>query len=198
MTAAVPDPGRRSVVLGIASLTIVGAAQAVAPECVLGPELAMPAVRSRPVVAIVVETFRTHGLYADRALLMRGSGDAGNSRLGAPSQLLGEALVDRLRAAYGYDVVLAPPARIDNALIIRMQGMRFTHLPAAAGSRAALAVEFAISGAGHAVPDRLAFSEAAAAGVTPADYVAAQAALVDQAGARLLALIDGLLPKVPL
>jgi len=198
MTPAVPDPGRRSVVLGIASLTIAGAAQAVAPERFFGPELAMPAVRARPAVAIVVEPFRTHGLYADRALLIRGSGDAGHSRLGPTSQLLGEALVDRLRAAYGYDVVLAPPARIDNALIIRMQGMRFTHLPAAAGSRAELAVDFVISGAGHAVPDRLAFSESAAAGVTPADYVAAQAALVDQAGARLLALIDSLLPKVPL
>lgn len=198
MTPAVPNPGRRRAVLGIVSLTIAGAAQAVAYQRLLGPEPAMPAVRARPAVAIVVEPFRTHGLYADRALLIRGSGDAGHSRIGPPSQLLGAALVDRLRAAYGNNAVLAPPARIDNALIIRMQRMRFAHLPAAAGSRAELAVEFIISGAGHAVPGRLAFSESAAAGVTPADYVAAQAALFDQAGARLLALIDDLLPKVPL
>lgn len=202
MTPVAPDLGRRSTILGIASLLAACAAKPVDPERFFRPELPLPGARSKPALRIVVEPFRVQGIYADRALVVRDAGGAyrqsiGRSWIGPPSLLLGDALVDYLRAAYGDDAVFTPQARIDGALTIRPQLTRFERVQAAGGDRAELAAEFVISGAGGALLGHLVFAESAAAGATPADYVAAQSALLGQAAARLLALLDDLLPKVP-
>ena len=201
-SAEAADPGRRAAVLGIASLLAACAARPVDPERFFRPELPKPGARPKPAQRIVVEPFRVQGIYADRALVVRDVGGAyrqstGRSWIGPPSLLLGDALVEYLRAAYGNDAVFAPQARIDGALTVRPQLTRFERVQAAGGDRAELAAEFVVSGAGGALLGHLVFAESAPAGATAADYVTAQSALLGQAAARLLALLDELLPRVP-
>lgn len=193
--------GRRTAILGIASLLAACTARPVDPERFFRPSLTPPAARPAPGLRIVVEPFQVQGIYADRALVVRDAAGAyrqsiGRSWVGPPSLLLGEALVDYLRAAYGTDAVFPPQTRIVGDVLIRPQLKRFERLQAADGDQALLAVDVVVSGPGGALLGHLVFSESARAGSGPADYVAAQSALLGQASARLLALLDTVLPKV--
>lgn len=202
MTPLRADRGRRSALLGLAGLLTACAAQPVDPERFFRPELPTPAERSKPPLRLLVEPFRVLGIYADRALVVRDAGGAyrqshGRSWIGPPSLLLGEALVDYLRAAYGRDAVFTPQARLDAEVTIRPQLSRFERVQTAAGDRAELALEFVVSGPGGALLGHPVFAGAMPAGATAAEYVAAQSALLGQAAAQLLALLDDALPKVP-
>lgn len=201
MSRQAPDLGRRSAVLGIAGLLAACAAKPVDPERFFRPELPVPTPRARPGLRLIVEPFRVQGIYADRALVVRDAAggyrqSTGRSWIGPPSLLLGELLVDYLRAAYGADAVFAPQARIDGEVTIRPQLSRFERVQAAAGDRAELGVEFVVSGAGGALLGHRVFTASAPAGTTPSEYVAAQSDLLGQAAAQLLALLDGVLPKL--
>lgn len=202
MTPPLADRGRRGALLGLAGLLAACAAKPIDPERFFRPELPTPAERPKPPLRLLVEPFRVLGIYADRALVVRDAGGAyrqshGRSWIGPPSLLLGEVLVDYLRAAYGRDAVFTPQARLDAEVTIRPQLSRFERVQTAAGDRAELALEFVVSGPGGALLGHPVFADAMPAGATAADYVAAQSALLGQAAAQLLALLDDVLPKVP-
>ncbi len=197
----VTNLGRRVTILGLASLLAACAAKPVDPERFFRPSLTPPAARGKTALRIVVEPFQVQGIYADRALVSRDAAGAyrqsvGRSWVGPPSLLLGEALVDYLRAAYGADTVFPPQSRITGDVVIRPQLKRFERVQAADGDQALLAVEFLVSGRDGALLGNLVFSESASAGSGPSDYVAAQSALLGQASAQLLVRLDAILPKV--
>lgn len=189
--------GRRATVLGLASLLAACAAKPVDPERFFRPSLTPPAARPKPAMRMVVEPFRAQGLYADRALVVRDA--AGGYRqahrrswIGPPSLLLGEVVLDYLRAAYGSDAVFPAQARVDGDIVIRPQLKRFERLQAASGDQALLGVEFVVSDRAGALLGHLVFEQATPAGPAAPDYVAAQSRLLAEASARLLVLLDGL------
>jgi uncharacterized lipoprotein YmbA len=193
------NPGRRAAVLGLAGLLAACVTTPPEPERYFRPDLAPPPARPPPKLRIVVEPFRVQGLYADRALVIREAGGSyrqahRRSWIGPPSLLLGETLLDYLRAAYGADAVFPAQARVDGEITIRPQLRRFERVQAEAGDQALLAVEFIVSGPDAALLGNLVFEESVAAGPAARDYVAAQSLLLAQASARLLVLLDRLLP----
>lgn len=166
------------------------------PERYFRLALAKPALRGDTPLRIVVEPVEVHGIYADRAFVSRAADGAyrqstGRSWIGPPSLLIGDLLVEQLRAAYGEDSVFSPQARVSADLSLRTQLRRLERVQGAqAGDQALLAIEFVLSGRGGALLGSRVFEASLPAGSGAADYVAAQSQLLDQAVAALLPVVD--------
>lgn len=167
------------------------------------PTIATPEAHAKPAARLLVEPFEVRGIYSDRALVIRDAGGAyrqaiGRSWVEPPSLLLGTALVDYLRAAYGGDAVFLPQARIDADVTIRSTLKRFERVKGegAAGDTALLAVDFVVTARGGQLLGTLEFSDSVPVANGSAEYVAAQSQLLTRASASLLALLDRRLPDV--
>lgn len=197
-----PDLRRRATVLGLAGLLAACAGAPPEPEHAFRPELGPPAARPRPALRLVVEPFRVQGLYADRALVIRDAAGRyrqaiGRSWVGPPSLLLGEVLVDHLRAAYGDSTVFTPQARIDGSLTLRPALLRFERVQDPAGDRAVLKLEFVLTARDGSLLGHQVFDQSADTGPGPEAYVAAQSRLLEAAATRLLGLLDAVLTPAP-
>lgn len=168
----------------------------VEPERFFRPQLARLPLRGDTPLRIVVEPVEVHGIYADRAFVSHAVDGAyrqstGRSWIGPPSLLLGDLLVEQLRAAYGEDSVFAPQARVRGEISLRAQLRRLERLQGAdGGDQAWLAIEFVLTGRGGVLLGSRVFDEALPAGSSAADYVAAQSQLLDRAIAALLPVVD--------
>lgn len=167
------------------------------------PTIAAPEARAKPAARLLVEPFEARGIYSDRALVTRDVGGAyrqaiGRSWVEPPSLLLGTALVDCLRAAYGADAAFLPQARVDADVTIRSTLKRFERVKGegASGDTALLAVDFVVTARGGALLGTLEFSDSTPVASGSAEYVAAQSQLLTRASAALLALLDRRLPDV--
>lgn len=196
VTEPAPNHGRRAAVLGLAGLLVACAAKPVEPERFFRPALARPVLRGDTPLRIVVEPVEVHGIYADRAFVSRAADGAyrqstGRSWIGPPSMLLGDLLVEQLRAAYGEDSVFSPQARVGADLSLRTQLRRLERMQGVeGGDQALLAIEFVLTGPGGTLLGSRVFEASLPAGSSAADYVAAQSQLLDQAVATLLPVVD--------
>jgi len=174
----------------------------VEPERFFRPQLSRLPLRGDTPLRIVVEPVEVHGIYADRAFVSRAVDGAyrqssGRSWIGPPSLLLGDLLVEQLRAAYGEDSVFAPQARVRGEIILRARLHRLERVQGVDGrDQALLSIEFVLAGRGGALLGTRVFDEALPAGSSAADYVAAQSQLLDRAIAALLPVVDQALMAV--
>lgn len=187
-----------SLIAGLVATLAAGCAGSppVEPERFFRLQLSRLPLRGDTPLRIIVEPVEVHGIYADRAFVSRAVDGAyrqstGRSWIGPPSLLIGDLLVEQLRAAYGEDSVFAPQARVRGEISLRAQLRRLERLQGADGSdQAWLAIEFVLTGRGGALLGSRVFDEALPAGSTASDYVAAQSQLLDRAIAELLPVVD--------
>lgn len=187
-----------SLIAGLVATLAAGCAGSppVEPERFFRLQLSRLPLRGDTPLRIIVEPVDVHGIYADRAFVSRAVDGAyrqstGRSWIGPPSLLIGDLLVEQLRAAYGEDSVFAPQARVRGEISLRAQLRRLERLQGADGSdQAWLAIEFVLTGRGGALLGSRVFDEALPAGSTASDYVAAQSQLLDRAIAELLPVVD--------
>jgi ABC-type uncharacterized transport system auxiliary subunit len=177
---------------GILALTVALAACSSAPS---QPQrffrlTAAPAeTRAEFPATINIGAVEAYGVAAERPLLYRASADSRALEQyhyslwsEPPPIMLRDALVGHLRAAFGADRVLAVDTRLRPEYRVRTRLKRLEQILARNAPRAALGLEFTVTGAQDEVLFVLDFSEeATAAGNSVEDHVAALEGLMARA-----------------
>jgi ABC-type uncharacterized transport system auxiliary subunit len=153
------------------------------------------AATAAPAQSILLEPFEAHGIYAERALLVRDAGTGGASLrqyghqfwIEPPALMLDGVLAATLRGAFGETHVHARASRERPDFQVRPRLRRLEQVTGVDGAKAAYAVEFAVSDRDGRPRFVLSFDETEPAATTgPDTYVTALDALVARANARLV------------
>ena len=145
-------------------------------------------------VRIQVETIEANGIYAERPLLFRTEGLQAAIQqyrydlwAEPPAKMLRDTLVEHLRAQYGAERVWTSEARAHADFSVRGRVRALEQLVQTGAAKAALSLEYVVSGAdGEVVTVYEYKEEIPAASTTVADYVAA----LNQALTRAYAGLD--------
>lgn len=138
---------------------------------------------------IIVGAVEAYGVASERPLLYRSSADSRALEQyhyslwsEPPAIMLRDVLVGHLRAAFGADRVLAVDTRLRPEYRVRTRLKRLEQIPAKNAPRAALGLEFTVTGAQDEILFVLDFSEeVTAAGNSVEDHVAALEGLMARA-----------------
>ena len=163
------------------------------PERNYRVDIATPAGAAPFKGTIVVEAFQAQGVYSERPLLFRHSGDVAvleqyHYQFWAepPAAMMRDGLVSYLRGAFGTGQVFPADARARGDYTVRARIRRFEQIVDGDKSRAALAMEFIVSdGAGNPRFVLDFNEEATAAGRSLEEHVAALTSLTAKAYATL-------------